>query len=523
MIYLLALAQAAEVTPHDRLLARFHEHFDEHHEGEDRACLTGLVQELKLNWEVFTPAERAEMTARLAPWKQDLLDEMPARGAVAPPAAAAADTCWGQYGANRLLGEHFSVEWNDDAGISEATAQGFLEALEYSYQREVEELGWREPLGDGQYLMMAYISRGNYASAYTTIDSCGGQYLPYIVAYAGSFSGSGTWDETMAAHEFNHALQFGYSFAPEFWWWEATATYVEEAVYPDANWWSSYVPGYSDNPQIAMGASSQDDQDVFYHMYGMAIWGFYLDEYQGGSDIVRQIWEYAATQRGYYELDAEEAVEGVGIDFATAYADFTARNAAMDYREHRYFSDIDLIDSFSSLPVDAESSNRSAPGGYGQNYFRVKADAGNGEDTLQVTFAGEDSVDWMVQVVEVDDSDVSRVQTVYSADDGTAVATLEAFGALDAYVVVSPLKHTDNTFDYSFTAELVAASDDGGGDDTGEDSGLVDDDGNDPGDDVKDGKLELQGCGCASTADSGAGLAALALGLGLVAARRRRS
>src|SRR5690606_6033744 len=114
-----------------------------------------------------------------------------------------------------------------------------------------EELGWREPAGMSGYRLLVYVSEQNYGGAYTTVESCGGLYMPYIVAGRGSFYG-GSWFMDMAAHEFNHASQFAYGFGHQFWFWEATATYVEEFVYPTHDGWAPYVEGYTANPQISM-------------------------------------------------------------------------------------------------------------------------------------------------------------------------------------------------------------------------------------------------------------------------------
>lgn len=503
MIYLLAQAYAAPAAIVDRV----RDHLAHHAQAADHlGCLTGLVQEVRADWPTLDEADRAELVGLLGPV------QIEAPAFVAPPPAAT-ETCFGQYGANTLKGEHFSVEW--DSGISESTAQEFLDSLEYAYQVEVEELGWRAPDGDDDYLMLAYVTQGNYAGAYTTVSRCGSGYLPYIVAYSGSFS-SGNWYETMALHEFNHALQFGYGYGPEFWYWEATATYIEEQVLPNSNWWSTYVVGYSDNPHIAFSASDPQDYDIFYHMYGMSIWGFHLDEYTGDTDLIRQTWEYVATENGYDDLDVQDLTEAVGVDFPAAYEDFVARNTVMDYREHRYFSDIDRVDTISSLPAEGESAKRTAPGGYGQNYIRFDADAGNEVDTLQVVFTSEDSVDWLVQLVGVAGTDVDRVVTTYSVD-GAATVELPGFGGDDAWLVVSPIKHTDNDYDYAWTASLVAPPEPPPEEDTATDTG------GDYGEEV-DGpkeKVEITGCGCASTPDPRVGLG-LVIVLGALAARRRR-
>jgi MYXO-CTERM domain-containing protein len=402
------------------------------------------------------------------------------------------------------------VEWDDET--PEAYADAFLEALEASYQVEVVELEWRAPLGDGRYLMPAYIERGNSQGAYTTVAECGRSYVPYMVAYSGSWADA-SWADTMAAHEFNHALQFGYGWALEFWFWEATATYVEDSVF-ESDWWTWYVSGYSMNPHIAMGASSQDDQDVFWHMYGMAIWVRYLHEYQGGLDTVKQIWELGSEQRtNGYDYTQEEALTEAGVDFQAAYLDFIARTSVMDYEDHRALSayaSVAMSDTIDSLPAEGESESRTEPEGYGQNFYTF--DAGMGDGTLRVTFEGEDAVEWGIVLAENDGRAVTRSVSVVT-EGGVGTLDLTGYGDEEVVLVVSPLTDADRGRSYTWSAELVAEADAGEGDDTD-----TDDDGlSDGGEEVKLGGS----CGCASS--TAAGSAWVAAGaLALVLARRRR-
>ena len=109
----------------------------------------------------------------------------------------------------------------------------------------VNELGWTRLNGDNNYYILPYISEDSGGGAYTTVDYCqdGRSWMPYMVTYQNVFSGMGDWYEDMAVHEFNHAQQFNYGFAHEFWWWEATATYIQESAQPSNNWWADYING----------------------------------------------------------------------------------------------------------------------------------------------------------------------------------------------------------------------------------------------------------------------------------------
>lgn len=516
MFYLLSTALAAPNELHDRLLDRFHGTFAAAEQAP--VCMTGLVKDLKENWELFTPAERAELTARLDPGRADLLAPVARPTAPPPPGGTPSDTCQGQEHSNRVTGSHFAVEW--DNAIDERTAEEFLDALESAYTKEIDELGWEPPAGYAQYLMKVEVVSGNYAGAYTTVEQCGRTYVPYIVAYAGSFQGNSDWYETMALHEFNHSSQFSYGYGPEFWIWEATATYIEEQVEPDNNWWSTYVTGYSGNPHMPMSAESQSDYDTFYHMYGMAIWGFHLEEHEGDADTVRKMWEWAGGHGTYYDLDIEDMTEGAGVDFAAAYADFVARNAAMDYREHRLYMEVDTTDEVSSLPADGASGNRDAPGGYGQNYIHIDSSASDGGRTLQVTLTSDEGVDWLVELIEVDSDSVLR--TKMATGEGEVTVEMPAFDGKDVMLAVSPLKHNNNKeYTYAWSAELLdeVITDPG---DTTDTIDTDPDDGNPDGDGTGsfNSDPEGQGNGCSTAPGGVAGLGVL-LGLAALAGRRR--
>lgn len=454
MLLLLSSALAAPSSPAG-LVTALEAHLD-HAEGDvlpaSHSCLTPLVAELRERADELSPDERKRVTRAITPWKDDFLAPIPTSRMAPPPAGSVPTEPCFSIGENRITNEHFAVEWDGDT-ISETTAQHFLDALEDGYDVEVDELGWEPPLQSDDYLLLAYVADGNSMSAYTTVEYCGSGFVPYMVAYDGSFQ-SLSWARTMAVHEFNHALQFGYGFAWEFWWWEATATYIESQVYPTANWWADSVRGYADNPQLAFNASDQQDADIFWHMYGMAIWAAYLDEYVGGPELVLATWDAADGERGTYSFGMEEALEELDLDFDTVYTDFITKNVVMQYEDQRVLPNVDERDEIDALPASDEADGRNSPEGYGQTYTRFEAGANDDvAGDLVVTFSGDD-VPWSVQLVEVSDDEVLRV-AVGDIVDGEGTVTLEAFGEEDAVLVISPLVSGDDRSDYEWEAAMV--------------------------------------------------------------------
>ncbi len=507
MLLSIALAAANPFDPSDLRARR--ELLDLAEHASDLPCQTPLVAALHRHWSAMTPAERARVDAVFPSPGAGLFAPVLERSEAAPPPAK--DSCW-SWSDNRIVGDHFVVEY--ETGVDKNDAQTFLEDLEYSWSVEVDELGWRAPSGSDDYLLVAYIQNDRTGGAITYFERCGGQDIPYIATGKDSWDDP-DWGATMAAHEFNHASQFGYGDANEFWWWEATATWMEDYVYPNTNYWSGYVTGYTDNPHIALGTYS-DNGDGFWHMYGMAIFAFYLDDYQGGHDTVMGTWEDASRDRGSYSRTAEDMADDRGLDWPGLYADFAARNATMAYKQQRYFPDIDIHDTVTILPADGKSNNNDEPEGYGQNYILFEKGLGDGD--LVVSFEGDD-VDWSVQLVESRSGDLDRVEAT-TTTDGVAELTLSATGAADVYLVVSPLTDRDAGYSYTWTAQLIATPEDTGSEDTAGDTdgdGIAD--GDTDADD--DGTIEIGGgCACETGAPS-AMAGGMILLAGLTVARRR--
>ncbi len=525
-----ASLDAEQIALREDLLARFEEATSQPlpTEGERGICLTGLVRELKDSWQLFEPSDQERMASVLAPWGNGTLSVLGPRAEQEPPPPPPAtqdEPCFGRQSSNYLLTDHFSVEWEN--GVSESTAEHFAESLEYSWQREVDELGWNRPLGTDTYPMLAYIAHDDgSAGAYTSVDRCDGDYVPYIVAYSGSWY-STSWAEDMAAHEFAHTIQFSTSYALEFWYWEASAIWMEEQVYPTHNTWSYYVDAYNDTPWIGLNASSQRSYDIFYHMYGAAIFNFFLDNWYDGHDTVKGMWDYAETRGGYYSIPVWDNVEGIGLDFEEVFEGFLAANTVMDYDEQSAFSPIDIHQAITSLPASGESGTSDEPESLGQNYIRFDDSLGGGGD-LRVTFQGEAGPsEWFAVLVSTQNGAVAETVRLDLDGNHEGEGWIE-FQDGDVYLVVAPWDHDAEgphfnwdsapSYAYSWQAELGDAGDP-------EDPEDPNDTGYDKNDDLPatpgDGAgVGMPGCGCASGGQVGSG-ALLAL-LGLMGLARRR-
>ena len=133
-----------------------------------------------------------------------------------------------------------------------------------------------------------------------------------------------------------------------------------------------------------------------------------------------------------------------------------------------------------------------------------------GEGDILLTFDGQSDADWLVEMVEVTDSEVLRVAEMDVAG-GMGELTFEDFGEEDVVLVISPMEPDDSSYDYAWTAELIVPEEDP------VDSGLPSDD---PGKVGNDSVEMSGGCGCDAGGNVGIG-AGILLGMAAVARRRR--
>jgi len=171
--------------------------------------------------------------------------------------------------------------------------------FEYVYQVEVNKMGYKAPpvLGYDVYLR-DLVPRGAYgvtaddgipafpgtsAASYIEVDRA---FSNPIFTQNGRYSKEQMLQIT-AAHEFHHAIQFGYNYYFDFWYAEVTATWIEDEIYDSVNqlygYLRSYVPLAS---TIALNAPLGGNSE-----YGRWIFNRYLTETHGSRTVVRSIWE----------------------------------------------------------------------------------------------------------------------------------------------------------------------------------------------------------------------------------------
>ncbi|MCC7261073.1 MAG: hypothetical protein IT369_00995, partial [Candidatus Latescibacteria bacterium] len=174
-------------------------------------------------------------------------------------------------------------------------------ALDRAWVLEVEELGYQAPptdggagggdeydvyivqLGSGGAYGYTYPEQGGTrSSSYLELDN---DYTDAIYVQTRELDAL----HATVAHEFFHALQFGYYQGSDgVWWQEASSTWMEEVAYPEVNDYLQYLSGFLRQPEKSLDSGSGFSAD--YHIYGAALFAHFLDQ-RFGRGLIRAIWE----------------------------------------------------------------------------------------------------------------------------------------------------------------------------------------------------------------------------------------
>ncbi len=140
--------------------------------------------------------------------------------------------------------------------------------------------------------------------------------------------------QAVAAHEFFHAIQFVYDCTEESWWMEASASWVEDEVFPDSN----------DNYGKLLGwFPFSDTYGLEYangwHEYGTFIFAKHLSE-EFGDEIIKEIWTEMIQTNGLVAVinvlvDKNSSLINEFSNFTTA--NFFLEDSYVDGSDYREF------------------------------------------------------------------------------------------------------------------------------------------------------------------------------------------
>lgn len=147
------------------------------------------------------------------------------------------------------------------------------------------------PLGIyGQTTSTQAVPSTGYANAYASYMEIDNNFLDSIY---GSYTPLQSLQIT-TAHEYQHAIQYGYNLYFDVWYAEATSTWYEDELYDSVNQLYNYLPAWFNNSTLSLDIAVESDATTIGAGYGRWIFNRFLAE-QHGVAVVRSAWEKLAT------------------------------------------------------------------------------------------------------------------------------------------------------------------------------------------------------------------------------------
>lgn len=183
-----------------------------------------------------------------------------------------------------------------------------LREFEFVAARENAQLGWPAPISDGtagggdEFDVYVGDIGGQGVYGYAQYEQPSDPDSVHYPAYMAmdndySFAEFGYGDylvplQVTAAHEYNHVLQGGIDIYFDSWFGEATATWMEDHVYPAGNDWINYLKAWSQFPEVPITKLSRVSTDpASIKPYGSSVFLHWLsDQPSIGPDAIRDGW-----------------------------------------------------------------------------------------------------------------------------------------------------------------------------------------------------------------------------------------
>ena len=365
-----------------------------------------------------------------------------------------------------LKGEDAVVASDTDGNNQPDYVEAVARALEYSWQVQIDQFGWAPPPPDGGiggderydvYLQnilfdgTAGLADGGYAqtfvgdnpltqvvetrssSSYVTLDN---DYAE-LDKWGDEDITSTALMQSTVAHEFHHAIQYGYDGdEPASWLWEASATWIQDEVFDDINDAKTELESVFKSPDTCQTSEGLERVESDGRWYGMWVYLRYISE-QYGHSAVRAIWEHSRRADGYTALAS--ALAEHGADLNEIQLGFQIALLLRDFEEG------------TSFPV-----------------LRLEGIARAREQFVPVDGVGQMAADY----VEIASSETVRVQLLENSLQGTLVGlrageayiyplsenalTVDAAQFERTYLIVTNLAQTNSELNCDFRPYTVA-------------------------------------------------------------------
>lgn len=159
--------------------------------------------------------------------------------------------------------------------------------------------------------------------------------------------------QVTAAHEYHHAIQYGYNYYFDIWYAEATSTWMEDELYDGVNQNYTYIAAWFNNSTKALDLAVNSSATSTGAGYSRWIFNRYLSE-QHGATAIRSVWEAVGnrTSVGGNDIPMVPVLEYVlsgtyGTTLGTDYLGFAKQSYLRKWLTHT--SELDKIPSYAPI------------------------------------------------------------------------------------------------------------------------------------------------------------------------------
>lgn len=187
----------------------------------------------------------------------------------------------------------------------------------------------------GQTTSLSRLSSSGFPNAYGSFIELDNDFLDPI--YSGYLPDQSL--QITAAHEYHHAIQFGYNFYYDIWYGEATATWYEDELYDNINQLYLYLSHWASKSDLTLDYFNADTALSDGTGYGRWLFNRFLAE-RHGTGFVKSAWEFLAplTPSNENDIPMVPVLESLcklnNSTMANDYFDFTRRLYVRDWQSH---------------------------------------------------------------------------------------------------------------------------------------------------------------------------------------------
>lgn len=351
---------------------------------------------------------------------------------------------------------NFFIQWGIYDGFSNEDIERLATALEDSWAIQIDRDKYPLPRGADTYLVNVYIGNTHErapqifsnARAYVDTDEEGYTRIvvsPKLLAQEEDL-------KTTAAHELFHTIQWhanaDYIYAPgspSNWYWEATAVWMEQEVFPDATALLRHLPSFLFYPELPLNyfptTSTGALSDT--HAYGAFLFPLFLDQQFPESDILRTSFTNTQGQNNPLHVLQRLLIQQ-NTSLKHMFFHFSEVNGTLNYPERNaYLSALDAYGGFNtansnrpsgtlSHHSDAWKSNEDQfPPSMGANYWRVVPST----NPFTVRVESFEDGDWYAALVTFDGVDHTATSVQWTGKDQVSVQTESP--VLDSWLVIA--------------------------------------------------------------------------------------